>query len=503
MTPLRTNLIANLVGRIWTALMAIAFVPWYVRLLGLEAFGLVGFFALLQAVCVVLDLGLSTAVTRGLATLTERPGSGDDQRDLVRTFELLNWAIALTLGAGVAVAAPAIVASWINAKDLDPEEAVQAVRLMGLIMAVRWPANLYAGALGGMQSQLSLNLITAGGATVASVGVLGVLSWLSASIPAFFAWQAAIAALQTLVVAWWTWRLLPASTRTPRFSGRILGEQWRFAAGMSAIAVLSVLLSQTDKIILSRMLTLETFGLYALATVVANGLGILVSPIFTAVFPRLSADVARGDQSRLTADYHRACRLMALLILPPALAVSCFAEAVLLAWTGDPAIAEAAGPVLAILLLGTALNSLMMIPYALQLAHGSTRLGLRFNLISAVVVVPLIIAGASHFGPAGAAAVWPLLNLVYVLVGMPMIHRRFLPDAQGRWMLHDTGIPFLAAAAAVAGCALAASPNPSRMVAVAWATSAIVIAYLAAGASSRLASGPLAQGVVDRHEDRG
>ena len=42
---LRNNLVANYLGHGWTALMGIAFIPWYIKLLGIEAYGLIGVFA--------------------------------------------------------------------------------------------------------------------------------------------------------------------------------------------------------------------------------------------------------------------------------------------------------------------------------------------------------------------------------------------------------------------------------------------------------------------------
>ena len=59
---------------------------------------------------------------------------------------------------------------------------------------------------------------------------------------------------------------------------------------MSGIAVLSVILTQMDKVILSRMLPLETFGYYSLAGAVAmKALGYLVLPVFNSVYPMFYA----------------------------------------------------------------------------------------------------------------------------------------------------------------------------------------------------------------------
>mgnify|MGYP001572637190 FL=1 len=57
------------------------------------------------------------------------------------------------------------------------------------------------------------------------------------------------------------------------------------------------MLTQLDKVILSKMLTLKTFGYYILAGVVGNGLsGVLITPMFNTIFPRFSALVAAIDE---------------------------------------------------------------------------------------------------------------------------------------------------------------------------------------------------------------
>ena len=88
------NIIANFAGRGWTALMALLFFPIYIKFLGIEAFGLVGFFITLQILFSYLVTGLGTTVNRELARLSTQPGTDQKKRDLVRTLEVVYWALA-------------------------------------------------------------------------------------------------------------------------------------------------------------------------------------------------------------------------------------------------------------------------------------------------------------------------------------------------------------------------------------------------------------------------
>ena len=61
MPSVKLNTAANLAARVWTALVHLAFVPLYVRYLGIEAYGLIGVFTSLLALFALLDLGLDGA----------------------------------------------------------------------------------------------------------------------------------------------------------------------------------------------------------------------------------------------------------------------------------------------------------------------------------------------------------------------------------------------------------------------------------------------------------
>src|SRR4051812_47258251 len=61
------NVLANLVAGGWMGLLGLAMLPVYMHYLGVEAYGLIGFFATLQAWFLMLDLGLSPTLNREMA----------------------------------------------------------------------------------------------------------------------------------------------------------------------------------------------------------------------------------------------------------------------------------------------------------------------------------------------------------------------------------------------------------------------------------------------------
>jgi len=434
------NIVANLGGTVWVALLSLAVTPLYVRWMGVEAYGLVGFFAALVASLQLFDVGLSPTLNREMARQAAIGNGFDEARDLVRTIEAAYWIVGIVLGIAIALLAPYVASHWVHAQHLRSDEVVRAVALMGSVAALQWPVSFYSGGLQGLQKQTLLNAVTASAATLRFGGSVIVLLFIAPTVTAFFIWQATASAVYSIALAVALWSQLPGSRR-PRFHFEQVRRIGRFAAGMSGIGATVIVLSQIDKLIVSRLVTLELFGYYALGWVVASGLVMFITPFFNAVFPHLTALVARGDTASIAGTYHRGTQLVATVILPVAAVIIFFAPEVLYVWTGDHSIAAHTSTIVRFLVAGAALNALMNIPYALQLAYGWTSLPLAINVVSIIICVPLILLLASRYGVAGAASVWTLLNLGYCTIGLQLIHRRLLRGEQWRWYVRDVGLP--------------------------------------------------------------
>jgi len=199
-----------------------------------------------------------------------------------------------------------------------------------------------------------------------------------------------------------------------------------------------------------------------LAGVVSGGLYVFIAPVFGAIFPRFSALVAIGDDKELKLLYHRGAQFMAILVLPAASIIAFFSQEILLLWTRNTEIAAAASPIVTALTIGTALNGLMHLPYALQLAHGWTRIGIAINLFLIAVFLPATVALANAYGGVGGAVAWALLNTLYMLIGIPLTHRRILKGESIRWFKEDLILPAAGTVAVVAtGRILLAAPMSS------------------------------------------
>jgi len=443
-STLKKNIGANFAGSVWQALMALVFVPLYIKFMGIESWGLIGIFTTLQAMFGLFDMGLSCTLNREMARLSVLPSKEQEMRNLVRTLEVLYWSVAVFAGIVIVSLSPFIAHHWIKAGQLPPKTIEQALLIMGFVMALQMPIGFYSGGLMGLQRQVLLNIINACMSTLRGAGAVLILWLVSPTIQAFFLWQIIISTINIFLLALFLWRRLPHGDNKAVFQKQLLAGIWRFTAGLSGISVFAVILTQLDKVILSKMLSLEMFGYYMLASTVAMSLTRIFTPVFLSIYPRFTQLVSANNHDELKRLYHKSCQFIAVLVLPVAIVIAFFSYEVILLWTQNPITAERTHLLVSILICGTALNGLMNPPYALQLAFGWTKLSVLKNIIAVILLVPLIIVMAMHYGVLGAASVWLLLNIGYVFLEIPIMHRRILRKEKWRWYWQDVSVPLIA-----------------------------------------------------------
>lgn len=438
--------------------MALAFVPLYVQILGIEAFGLIGFMLSLQALSQLFDFGMGGSINRELAQRAHGPKTRGAVRDLARTYELLVWPLSIVIGLVLWLSGPLIANYWLRPQLMSTADTSTAVSLMGLVVASMWPTVFYSNGLSGLERQTTLNIVNALFATLRSAGVLLVLWLVSPTINAFLAWYALVGLCHSAILAAFFWRALPLADHAPRFRSEEIRVAHRFAGGLFAITALSLGLTQIDRLATSVLLPLPELGYYGIAISVSAGLGRMVQPMFNALYPRFSRLVADGNQDGLSTLYHLSSQYLAVVIASVSMLLVMFGEDILLLWTGDPSLAAKAVVPMSLLVLGSALNGLMNLPYALQLANGWTRLTIGANTLALLAVIPYGFWVVSRHGITGAASIWLLVNLFTLLYVLPRMHRRLLSGELHAWYCRDIIPPFLAAAATagLANCVLPA-----------------------------------------------
>lgn len=487
---LRRNIVGSFASQVYVALVGILALPLYVSYMGAEAFGLVAFFAMLQVWFNLLDMGLTATLAR--ETARQRGNSMDalSFRRLVRALEALFLVVAVLACASLLYASDYIASDWLRAHQLPAGEVLAAVQLMAPIIALRWMAGLYRGAISGAERLVWLGAFNAVIASLRFVGVLPLLMFVGAAPALFFGYQLAVAVIELALLVLYTYRLLPAlpaGTRVP-WQWSPLKPVLKFSLSMALASSAWVMVTQTDKLVLSRVLPLADYGYFSLAVLVASGIMVLSGPVGSAIMPRLSMLEAEGRHATMIQVYRHATQLVTAVAGTAAITLALNAEELLHVWTGDAQLAHTAAPILALYALGNGILAVAAFPYYLQFAKGNLRLHLIGNAVFVVVLIPLVVWAATHYGAVGAGYVWLGTNLLLFVAWLPVVHWKFSPGLNLRWYFNDIGSIFAAIAVAAVFTRLLLPPTgtgPMLLLHIALAAALGLAAAAAASSAAR------------------
>ena len=418
---IRKNILANYIGTGATALSPLLALPWYLTTLGPKQFGVISFIVMLQALLGLVDAGMSQALVREFSVRLnradlDRPAAAS----ILLGFERVYWSFALLAGLATCFSAEAIASLWLNLDGLNAITGQHAIYGAAILFSFQFPGSIYRSLLIAAQEHVSFNTVLSAGAVLRHAGgVVVVLIW--PTLNAYLAWQAVIALSETLLRGILAWKALNTSRSKVHWSSIALQPVWKTVAGMSAAVWLGSLTVQIDKVLLSRLTTVEQLGYYSIASTLALGALQLISPLVQAVLPRAiqlrsSPDALRTLSIKLTG-------LIGVVVGISALVFATAGRWLLEFWLRNPAVVEVVYPTLSVLLAGTAMNAVYNIGYLNWIAKEQIQKVFLVNALSLLLSLFFIPPLVAMHGPIGAAFGWSIMNLIGLLMSLDWLKR--------------------------------------------------------------------------------
>lgn len=437
---LKKNIFADYVSQIYVTAVGILILPLYIKYMGAEAYGLVGFFTMLQAWFALLDLGLTPTIARETARYRGGAMSVLAYRQMFRALSLIFACIALAGGCVLWLLAESIATRWLKLSELSAGEVVLAVQIMAISVALRWMAGLYRGVISGSERLIWLSAFNAFIATLRFIAVFATM-WIYGFTPyVFFMHQLAVAVLEVSFLLLLSRVLLPVYSNLEQpigWSFHPIKPVLKFALTIAFTSSVWVLVTQVDKLILSGILPLAEYGYFTLAVLVAGGIVVISGPISNAIMPRMAKLHAEGKRDEMMVIYRNATQLVTIAAGSVAITITICADQLLLIWTRDQNLVEQAAPILRLYAIGNGFLALVAFPYYLQYAKGDLRYHLIGNLITASVLVPAIIFSAIYYGGVGAGYAWAGVNGIYLTVWVAYVHKKLEPGLHFDWLVKD------------------------------------------------------------------
>lgn len=448
MPSLKKNIIFNYIGQFYVAFVGVLVLPFYLRFLGAEAYGLIGFFTLLQSCMQLLDMGLTPTLSREVANMRGAEVARQRLATLLRSLEVIFIVIAIAVGVGVFLARHWLVQEWLTIQELDIELVEICIGLMGGMLAARCFSSLYRGGIEGYEHQVWLNQYNIVFSTLRFPGGLSVIWVADGSLLAFFMFQLVVSIAEVYSIKIRLYKLVFGPEQVAaRFSIAEIKRVLPFALGLAYTGGIWVLVTQLDKLLLSKYLPLKEYGYFSLVAVVSSAILLLSGPVSRAALPRMTVLLAQQKEYEMLALYRLATRFVVCIVAPVALVLSLFSYEIIYIWTGDSNAARWIAPVLPLFALGNGLLVIGAFQYYLQYAYGKLKIHVIFNTASAAVSIPLIVYAAIYYGAVGVGYVWLGLRVVSLLLWTPYVHRVFAAGLHVTWLLKDVLPAILASTA--------------------------------------------------------
>lgn len=433
---IKKNVIANFIGRGWQIVLSVAVVPIYIKLIGYESYGLIGIFTTLLAICTLLDFGLIGALGREFSKLKNSSNNRENLLDILKTVEVIYFIISLTACLAIICLSYPIAFYWIQTSLYSPDELQKSINLMALAVGFQLPINLYISGLMGLENQVLSNILSVITTTLRIFSTILTLWLIDASIDTFFLLQMVGSIFQLVIYKIALRKII--KQKNSLYDGKLdlnkLKNLWSYSKNLGLVSILLSLLSQIDKILLSKILPLKIFGFYVIANSIVQLIYFFPAPIAEAASPRLTQYVADNNYSSVRELFLKTSSLIAGITFPITTTLIFFSKEILELWLHDVKLVSEIWPVVSILTLAISINVMANTLDGLQMAFGWLRPAQIARLIALVIVIPLMSILVLSYGIIGAAVTWLLIFSLYIIFIPNYIFKKINIDCLGDWM---------------------------------------------------------------------
>lgn len=396
-------------------------VPLYLNILGDEAWGLLSIVLTIYAFIAVIGSGMSQVLPREIA-IRNISNTKTLMCDVAYGFERFFWVVSLLLSFVVFILADIFVDSWINLETMSYQDAVLAFKFLALQLLIQWPVACYHGFLLGLNEHRRLNVIQVLYTTLKHVACVTSLVVFEPSVFVYQVTFLIVSGMETLYTSVISRRLVGLGKNKCKWNAHEMNKIYGFVVGMMLTVLVGGALVQSDKLMLSGLLSVSSFGYYSIASMLSIAMLQIVYPVTRSVYPIYSEYIEK--KIPLVELNEKLATILMSTLVPAVVFVGVFSSEVLLLWTNNEQLVKEVSVVLSILVVGTLINGMYNIPYTVYLASGNSKTPFWINVFSLVCIVMILPVMYKMFGVNGAAFSWVIVNIIAMTVGWRWLFQR-------------------------------------------------------------------------------
>ena len=401
------NTLLNLAGQLIPLILGVIAIPFIVRGLGVERFGLLSLAWVILGYFTIFDLGLGRATTKYVAEAL-----GKDEREqipgLIWTAAAAQGALGV-LGALILVGVtPFVVAHVLHVPPVLVGEAKAVFYLLGVAIPVVMVSSSFSGCLEAAQRFDFANIVripsSAGTFLVPLIGLA-----LGLKLPGIVALILALRLLALLAFGLFALRAVP-ELRTFAADFGIFPRLFAYGGWITAANILGPMLQYVDRFAVASLISLGAVAYYTAPFDMVTRLGIIPGSLVMTLFPAFSTLGAsrKDDVQRL---YVRSMKYLLLVTGPTVLLLLGLAGVIIAAWLG-PDFAAQSTQVFRILLLGALVGAVAPISASLLQGLGRPDIIPKLYLVELPLNTALVLLLVHRMGLVGAALSFALRTLV-------------------------------------------------------------------------------------------
>lgn len=429
------NIISNYIGKLWGIISVFIFIPFYIKILGIEAYAIINFYTVILTILYFADGGLSATLNREIARTDDKQYLGN----MLFTIERMYLTICVFIIVFVSSFSGLIAKNWLNSQTIPVSDLRIYIVLMGICVAFQLFTTLENSGLMGLEKQVLANGIQVSSSIVRSALVIIPL-YFYPTLLTFFIWQLVSNIVFFFIARYNLWKYIKTDYEVS-FDKNILKTLGNFALGMMLMAAISSLNTQIDKLVISKLLSLKEFGYYSLAGILAQVPVLIITPIAVAILPKMVKFSELKEKENLTKLFQLNSFLISALALSGTLVLLLFTKDFILIWTNDFEIANVIEKVSKILIIGSLFLSFQFMPYYLAIANGHTKTNIKLSSVLLILIVPVLYYLVDANGIVGAAYSWLIFNFISCFYLGYFLIRKFLNKEFKKWLIFDIILP--------------------------------------------------------------
>ncbi|MBT8383595.1 MAG: flippase [Ignavibacteria bacterium] len=393
----------NLLGYGIPLIIAIVIIPFLIKGLGEEKFGILNLCLVIVGYFSFLDFGIGRALTKIIAEKIALNKSAHIPEYFWTSLTLMFF-VSILVTIIIIFLTPFLVNSVFNISTKLHKETINTFYVLAISIPIVSTTAGLRGVLEAYQKFGTINIIRT---------ALGISTFLMPFLCLIFTqslfWIVIVLGLIRLIV--WFQYLVQCynvnseiRTNSLKFNFSLIKPLFRLSSWLTVSNLVGPLIIHSDRFLIGVLISATAITYYGTPYEVVTKLLLIPGALTSVLFPAFSANYKLNENSNIKL-FSRSIRFIFIFLYPIVFFLVTFAHESISMWLGN-SFAEKSTIVLQLLSIGVLLNSLAYIPFTFLQGIGKPEIPAIINLIELPIYLFFMIIMIGEYGIFGAAFVW-------------------------------------------------------------------------------------------------